>query len=76
MREFNFWTTIAFGLMYMVTISILGGISSIACIRGDNTSCAGSDRIITTPELLLVFTIPLIVLAILHTYWYAKSKDD
>ena len=71
MREYNFWTTIAFGLFYTVAISVLGAMHTIG---GFNQWEGGTDRIVNTPELLLIFTVPLIVLAFVHTILYSKSS--
>jgi len=76
MREFNFATTLVFALLYVITVTVFGATDTITCVDIDGAICAGSDRIVTELSTVVLLSIPLLILATIHTISYLFNKRD
>ncbi len=74
MREYNAWTTITFAMLYTIMVVVLGAVE--AGDFCDSQFCDTEGRLINNINDLALFALPLIGLAVVHTVWYGRSKQD
>ena len=73
MREGNEWIIVFFGTFYTIIVLGLGAMHTIG--GHDDSWVGGTDRIVNTPELLVISALPMLVLLIAYSVSYFKSKE-
>ncbi len=72
MREGNEWIVVFLAAFYTIIVVALGAMHTI----GGHSDAwkGGTDRIIDTPELLVISILPILVLLIAFSVSYFKAK--